>query len=130
MSSPQDLRYSRTHEWVRLDGDLATIGITDHAQAELGDITFLELPEVGGEITQSEPLGVIESVKAASDIYSPVGGEVVERNEGVVESPEVVNQSPYDRAWLIKIRVADPSQLASLMSAQEYDAFAESATAH
>jgi glycine cleavage system H protein len=130
MSAPKDLRYTKTHEWVRLDDGLATIGITDFAQNELGDITYLELPEPGGEIAQSEPLGVIESVKAASDIYAPIDGEVVERNDGVVETPEVVNQSPYEKAWLIKVRVADPSQIESLMTPDEYDAFAGSAATH
>lgn len=130
MASPSDLRFTKTHEWVRLDGDLATIGLSDHAQSELGDITYLELPEVGDSITQNEPLGVVESVKAASDIYSPVGGEVVERNEDAIGSPEIVNQSPYDRAWLIRVRVADPTELESLMGAEEYDRFAETATSH
>jgi glycine cleavage system H protein len=127
MASPKDLRYTKTHEWVRLDGDLATIGLSDFAQNELGDITYLELPEVGDAVTQSEPLGVVESVKAASDIYAPVGGEVVERNEDVIGSPEIVNQSPYERAWLIKVRVADPSEIESLMPSAEYDTFAEAA---
>ena len=130
MNHPDDLRYSRTHEWVRAEGDTATIGITDFAQNELGDITYLELPEPGGEISQSEPLGVIESVKAASDIYAPFDGEVVERNDAAVEAPEVVNQSPYGTAWLIKVRLADPSQLESLMTPDEYDAFAETAATH
>jgi glycine cleavage system H protein len=130
MASPKDLRFTKTHEWVRLDGSLATIGLSDHAQSELGDITYLELPEVGDSVSQSEPLGVVESVKAASDIYSPVGGEVVERNEDAIESPEIVNQSPYDRAWLIRVRVEDPAQVESLMGPEEYDAFAETATAH
>jgi glycine cleavage system H protein len=130
MASPKDLRFTKTHEWVRLDGEVATIGLSDHAQSELGDITYLELPEIGDEVTQSEPLGVVESVKAASDIYAPVGGEVVERNEDVVGSPELVNQSPYDRAWLIKVRTSDPSQLESLMAAEEYDQFAETAASH
>ncbi len=130
MASPKDLRYTKTHEWVRLDGDLATIGLSDHAQSELGDITYLELPEIGDSVSQSEPLGVVESVKAASDIYAPVGGEVVERNEDAIGSPELVNQSPYDRAWLIRIRVADPAEVESLMGAEEYDQFAETATSH
>ncbi|HEY7030902.1 MAG TPA: glycine cleavage system protein GcvH [Thermomicrobiales bacterium] len=130
MASPTDLRFTKTHEWVRLDGDLATIGLSDHAQSELGDITYLELPEVGDSVTQSEPLGVVESVKAASDIYSPVGGEVVERNEDAIGSPEIVNQSPYDRAWLIRVRVADPAEIESLMGSEDYDRFAETATTH
>jgi glycine cleavage system H protein len=127
MAAPRDLRYTKTHEWVRLDGDLATIGLSDFAQNELGDITYLELPEVGDAVTQSEPLGVVESVKAASDIYSPIGGEVVERNEDVVGAPELVNQSPYERAWLIKVRLADPSEVEALMSPDVYDEFAEAA---
>jgi len=128
MSSPTNLRYTKTHEWVRLDGDVATVGVTDYAQRELGDITYLELPEPGTEVSQSEPFGVIESVKAASDIYAPIGGEVIERNDAVVESPEMVNQSPYEGAWLIRVRVADPAEVESLMTADEYDAFAESAS--
>jgi glycine cleavage system H protein len=127
MAAPKDLRYTKTHEWVRVDGDLATIGLSDFAQNELGDITYLELPEVGDAVTQSEPLGVVESVKAASDIYAPIGGEVVERNEDVVGAPELVNQSPYERAWLIKVRLADPSEVEALMSPDLYDEFAEAA---
>ncbi len=127
MTSPKDLRYTKTHEWVRVEGDVATIGITDYAQNELGDITYLELPEVGSQVTQNEPLGVIESVKAASDIYAPVSGEVIERNEQVIESPDLVNRSPYDDAWLVKVRMSNPSELDSLMNAEEYDAFAAEA---
>ena len=130
MASPQDLRFTRTHEWVRLDGDVATIGISDHAQNELGDITYLELPEVGDQVARSEPFGIVESVKAASDIYAPVDGEVIERNDEAVDSPDLVNSSPYDRAWLIKVRLADPSQTASLMAPADYDAFAETASTH
>jgi glycine cleavage system H protein len=127
MTSPNDLRYTKTHEWVHVDGDVATIGITDYAQNELGDITYLELPEIGSQVTQNEPLGVIESVKAASDIYAPVSGEVIERNEQVIESPDLVNRSPYDEAWLVKVRMSNPSELDSLMNAEEYDAFAAEA---
>ena len=127
MTSPKDLRYTKTHEWVRVEGDVATIGITDYAQNELGDITYLELPEVGSQVTQNEPLGVIESVKAASDIYAPVSGEVIERNEQAIESPDLVNRSPYDEAWFVKVRMSNPSELDSLMNADEYDAFAAEA---
>lgn len=127
MTSPKDLRYTKTHEWVRVDGDVATIGITDYAQNELGDITYLELPDVGSQVTQNEPLGVIESVKAASDIYAPVSGEVIERNERVIESPDLVNRSPYEEAWLIKVRITNPSELEALMDADQYDAFAAEA---
>lgn len=124
MSSPSDLKYTKTHEWVRVDGDTVTIGITDHAQTELGDITYLELPEIGDTLSHQQPLGVVESVKAASDVYSPIDGEVVERNEDVIATPELVNSSPYDAAWLIKIKVSDPAQLEALMAAGDYDAFA------
>ncbi|MFM9107270.1 MAG: glycine cleavage system protein GcvH [Chloroflexota bacterium] len=124
MSSPANLRYTRTHEWVRLDGDTVTIGISDHAQTELGDITYLELPEVGDAVQADSPLGVVESVKAASDVYSPIDGEVVERNEDAIASPELVNSSPYDAAWLLRIRVNDPSRLDALMGAGQYDEFA------
>jgi glycine cleavage system H protein len=127
MPSPTDLRYTKTHEWVRLDGDVATIGITDHAQGELGDITYLELPEVGDAVSWNQPFGVVESVKAASDVYAPIDGEIVERNEDAISSPDVVNASPFDRAWLVKVRVSDPSQVESLMAAADYDAFAGAA---
>lgn len=130
MASPQDLRFTRTHEWLRLDGNVATIGISDHAQNELGDITYLELPEAGEQISQNQPFGIVESVKAASDIYAPVDGEVVERNEAAVGAPDLVNSSPYDRAWLVKVRVSDPSQVEQLMAPGDYEAFAESASTH
>ena len=126
MSSPGDLKYSKSHEWVRLEGDIATIGLADHAQSELGDITYLELPDVGDAITAGEPLGVVESVKAASDIYAPIGGEVVERNEAAVNSPELVNQSPYVDAWLIKVKLSDTAELDSLMDVAAYDQYLES----
>jgi glycine cleavage system H protein len=121
MASPAELRYTKSHEWIRVDGDVATIGVTDYAQNELGDITYLELPDVGGSIVGGEPFGVVESVKAASDIYTPIDGEVIERNEDAVVAPDVVNASPYEGAWLVKVKLADPSQLDQLMSAEEYD---------
>jgi glycine cleavage system H protein len=121
MTSPQDLKYTKSHEWVRVDGDIATIGVTDYAQSELGDITYLELPDVGGSVSGGEPFGVVEPVKAASDIYTPIDGEVIERNEDAIAAPDVVNSSPYEGAWLIKVRVSDPAQLEQLMSAEEYE---------
>ncbi len=127
MSSPADRRYTKTHEWVSLDGDVATIGVTDFAQSELGDITYLDLPEVGTAITENAALGVVESVKAANDIFSPVDGEVVERNDAAVDAPETVNSSPYGDAWLVKVRISDPAKFEALMDAAAYDAFAESA---
>jgi len=121
MTSPQDLKYTKSHEWVRVDGEIATIGVTDYAQSELGDITYLELPDVGGSVSGGEPFGVVESVKAASDIYTPIDGEVIERNEDAIAAPDVVNSSPYEGAWLIRVRVSDPAQLEQLMSAEEYE---------
>jgi glycine cleavage system H protein len=125
MAVPGDLKYSKSHEWVRMDGDVATVGMTDYAQGELGDITYLELPDPGSSVDAAEPFGVVESVKAASDIYAPVTGEVVERNENAVAGPEVLNTSPYDDAWLIKIKVSDQSALDTLMSPDQYEKFLE-----
>jgi len=119
----EGLRYTRTHEWVRVEGDVAVVGVTDFAQSELGDITYLELPEPGTVVKQGESMGVIESVKAASDIYAPVSGEVVEVNRSVVDSPELVNKSPYDEAWLAKIRLSAPEELERLMDATAYRQF-------
>ncbi|MCC6313376.1 MAG: glycine cleavage system protein GcvH [Thermomicrobiales bacterium] len=125
MASPADLKYTRTHEWVRRDGDTVTIGITDHAQGELGDITYVELPEVGTEVAATQPMGIIESVKAATDLYAPVNGEVVAVNDKAVETPELLNSEPFGDAWLVKVRLQNPDQVAELMPATEYDAFAE-----
>lgn len=127
MASPTDRRYTKTHEWVALDGDVATIGITDFAQSELGDITYLELPEVGDAIALNQAFGIVESVKAANDIFSPVDGEVIERNDDAIDAPEAINASPFDQAWLVRVRVGDPAQLDALMDAEAYDAFASSA---
>src|SRR5262245_59863860 len=127
MGSPSDRKYTKTHEWVSLDGDVATVGITDFAQSELGDITYLELPEVGDAIARDQAFGIVESVKAANDIFSPVDGEVVARNDQALANPESINQSPYDQAWLVRVRVASPDQLDNLMSGEEYDTFAQSA---
>ncbi|HEX5498715.1 MAG TPA: glycine cleavage system protein GcvH [Thermomicrobiales bacterium] len=129
MASPADLRYTKTHEWVRRDGDVVTIGITDHAQNELGDITYLELPDVGATVSTNEPFGIVESVKAASDVYAPVEGEVIARNEEAIAAPDLINSSPYDRAWLVKLRVANPEKVEQLMAPGEYDTYAE-ATGH
>jgi glycine cleavage system H protein len=130
MSSPRDLRYTKTHEWLRQEGDIATVGLADYAQNELGDITFLELPEVGDSVTQNEPLGVVESVKAASDVYAPVSGEVVERNDALIDAPELVNQSPYGDAWLVKVKVSDPAEIDSLLNPDDYDELVASAGSH
>ncbi len=127
MASPDDRKYTKTHEWVSLDGDVATIGITDFAQSELGDITYLELPEVGDAIGFNQAFGIVESVKAANDIFSPIDGEVLERNEDALAAPESINQSPYDQAWLVRVRVGDASQIDRLLGSEEYDTLAHSA---
>ncbi|MEX2425591.1 MAG: glycine cleavage system protein GcvH [Thermomicrobiaceae bacterium] len=125
-----DLRYTKSHEWIKVDGDNVTMGVSDFAQSELGDITYLELPEAGDSVTKGEPLGVIESVKAASDIYSPVTGEIVESNDQVVDAPESVNSSPYGDAWLVKIKLSDPSQVDELMDSDAYEKFVEEEGGH
>jgi glycine cleavage system H protein len=127
MSAPENRRYTKTHEWVLVEGDIATLGLTDHAQQELGDITYLELPEAGDAVASGEAFGVVESVKAASDVYSPIDGEVVERNDDAVDGPELINQSPYDNAWLIKVKMTDPSQLDGLMDPAAYTDYADEA---
>ena len=127
---PAGLYFTKSHEWAKIDGDVATLGVSDYAQNELGDITYLELPEPGTTITQGEPLGVIESVKAASDIYSALSGEIVETNQEVIDSPELVNSSPYDKAWLVKVRLSDPSEINNLMDSETYTKFAEEQSGH
>ena len=119
-SVPDDLRYSKEHEWVRVDGDAAVIGITAFAQEQLGDVVFVELPEKGARVRQHSSLGVVESVKAASDVYAPISGEVLERNVKVIESPELVNSQPYGDGWMIKVRLADKGELAALLSPADY----------
>ncbi|HVR88067.1 MAG TPA: glycine cleavage system protein GcvH [Candidatus Limnocylindria bacterium] len=119
-SVPDDLRYSKEHEWVRVDGDTATVGITGFAQEQLGDVVFVELPEKGATVRQHASLGVVESVKAASDVYAPVSGEVLERNVKVIEKPELVNSSPYGDGWMVKVRLADKGELAQLLSPDDY----------
>jgi len=119
---PDDLRYSKEHEWVRTEGDVATVGITHFAQDQLGDVVFVELPEKGASVRQHASLGVVESVKAASDVYAPVSGEVLERNVKVIESPELVNSSPYQDGWLVKIRLSDKAEAAGLLDAAAYRA--------
>jgi glycine cleavage system H protein len=123
VATPDDRRYTDEHEWAKVEGDMAVVGITDHAQDALGDIVFLELPAIGRYLEAAEALGVVESVKAVSDIYSPVAGEVIEVNEAAVGNPEVINRDPYGAGWMIKIRLADPAAAERLMTAAEYDAF-------
>ena len=119
---PIDLRYTKDHEWVRADGAEATIGITAYAADQLGDIVFVELPDVGRVLEQSAPFGVVESVKAVSDLFAPVGGEVVQANAALGQSPELVNGDPYDAGWMIRVRLTDPGQLDDLLDAVAYDA--------
>ncbi len=119
--SPEDRKYTKTHEWVKVEGDTAVVGITDHAQKALGDITFVELPSVGKVVKQAQECGVVESVKAASDIYAPVAGKVVEVNNMVSEKPETVNQDAYGAGWMVKFSDFDAEQVAGLLSAEEYD---------
>ena len=123
--TPNDRHYAQSHEWVKLEGDVATVGSTDHAQESLGDITFMELPTVGAAVVQGKECGVIESVKAASDIYSPLSGEIAEVNNALESTPEQVNQSPYAEGWMFKIKGVDQSQLATLMDAAAYEKFLE-----
>lgn len=119
---PDNLKYNESHEWVRQEDDIATIGITDYAQSEIQDIVFVELPDVGTELTHKTEFGVIESVKAAFDLYAPVSGEVIEVNESLLDTPEQVNDSPYDDGWFLKIRMTDPSELDTLFDAEQYQA--------
>ncbi len=119
--APADLRYTREHEWVRVEGDTATVGITDHAAHELGDIVFVDLPEPGRVLTQFATLGVVESVKAVSDLFAPVGGEVLETNGSLTGAPELVNSDPYGAGWMLKVRLADAAQLDELLDAAAYD---------
>ena len=120
--TPTELKYAATHEWVRVEGDVATVGISDHAQEALGDLVFVELPDVGDVVAAADEAGVVESVKTASDIYAPVSGEIIAINEALVDSPETVNTDPYHDGWMYKIRMSDPVELDDLLSAEDYDA--------
>jgi glycine cleavage system H protein len=119
---PPDLKYAKSHEWVRVSGDVATIGITDHAQHELTDVVFVELPEVGRKIKAGDACAVVESVKTASDIYSPVSGEITEINKAVVDDPGLVNTAPYAGGWFYKIRLSNPAEVGGLLGPAEYSA--------
>jgi glycine cleavage system H protein len=121
MSAPKDLRYSEDHEWVKVEGEKVRVGITEFAQSELGDIVFVELPEVGTEVTVNEPFGSVESVKTVSELYAPVSGKVVEINEELNDSPEFVNESPYEKAWMIVIESTDLSEVEKLLTPEQYE---------
>jgi glycine cleavage system H protein len=120
---PENLRYTKEHEWVLVEGGIGTIGITDHAQNELGDIVYVDLPKVGARLEQGKSLGSVESVKAVSDVYAPVSGEVVETNQALADAPEKLNQDPHGAAWLVKLRLSAPAEAESLMSAADYQAY-------
>ncbi|MGA0854911.1 MAG: glycine cleavage system protein GcvH [Luteolibacter sp.] len=120
MNIPADLHYCASHEWIRLEGDIATVGISDHAQAELTDVVFVELPTLGRKVDAGDPTAVVESVKAASDIYAPIGGEVIEANDAVEADPSLVNTDPYGKGWIFKLRVKDPADASRLMDASAY----------
>lgn len=122
MNVPADLRYNNSHEWVRLEGDVATIGISDHAQEELTDVVFVELPEVGRQVDAGDPTAVVESVKAASDIYSPIGGEIVDTNPEVEADPSLVNSDPYGKGWIFKVKVKNVADVEKLLDAAGYTA--------
>jgi glycine cleavage system H protein len=124
--TPEDSRYAKSHEYINVEGEVGTIGITDYAQKELGDVVFVELPQVGTQLEAGDELGSIESVKAVSELFAPVGGEVVEVNERLAEKPELVNTDPYGDGWMVRIKVADPSEADELlMTAEEYDEYVE-----
>jgi len=121
-----DLRYTKDHEWVRLSGSVGRIGITDHAQQQLGDVVFVELPKVGASVTAGERFGTVESVKAVSELFSPVSGKVTAVNDDLQKKPETVNTDPYGEAWMIDVQIADQGDVAALMTAEQYDAFVKS----
>ncbi|HET8548341.1 MAG TPA: glycine cleavage system protein GcvH [Bryobacteraceae bacterium] len=120
---PENFRYTKEHEWVSINGDVGTVGITDHAQSELGDIVFVDLPKPGTRVEQGKTMGSVESVKAVSDIYSPVSGEVVEINETLADSPEKLNSDPHGDAWLVRIRLSAPAEINNLLSAADYQKY-------
>jgi glycine cleavage system H protein len=123
MSYPSNYRYTKEHEWVRAEGDVATVGITDYAQHELGDVVFVEMPKPGTKLDAGQSFGTVESVKAVSDIYAPVSGEVTEVNSALSDTPETINKDPHGKAWLIKLKLANSSELAKLMDSAAYEAF-------
>lgn len=120
MKIPEDLKYTKEHEWAKVEGDIAIVGITDFAQEQLSDIVFVELPEVGTQVKQGETFGTVEAVKAVSELYSPVSGEVIEVNPKLADQPELVNQDPYGEGWMIKVKIQDPGELDNLLNAEGY----------
>jgi glycine cleavage system H protein len=122
MTLPENLKYTKDHEWILVEGTTGTVGITDHAQGELGDVVFVELPAPGKTVKKGESFGTIEAVKAVSDLYAPVGGQILEANSDLSASPELVNKDPYGKGWMVKVRIADPAELKALMDAAAYKA--------
>jgi glycine cleavage system H protein len=122
---PENFRYTKEHEWVLVEGDIGTVGITDHAQEELGDIVYVDLPKIGARVEQGKSLGSVESVKAVSDIYSPVGGEITDVNQALADAPEKLNADPHGAGWLVKIRLSAPAEAAGLMTAADYQKYVE-----
>jgi glycine cleavage system H protein len=120
MNIPSELKYTKDHEWIKIDGDIATIGITDFAQGELGDIVYVEVETIGETLDQEEVFGTVEAVKTVSDLFMPVSGEILELNEELANTPEVVNQDPYGKGWMIKVKLTDPSQVEGLLSSEAY----------
>jgi glycine cleavage system H protein len=120
MNIPSELKYTKDHEWIKIDGDIATIGITDFAQGELGDIVYVEVETIGETLDQEEVFGTVEAVKTVSDLFMPVSGEILELNEELANTPEVVNQDPYGKGWMIKVKLTNPSQVEGLLSAEAY----------
>ena len=126
MDNPRDYKYTKDHEWVKLDGDVATTGVTNYAATQLGDMVYVEMPDEGTRVTQGESAGALESVKAAADFYSPLSGEVIERNEKLLDDPGVINAEPFGEGWFMKVKPSDPSELDKLMTAEEYDEYEKS----
>ena len=125
MEFPQELKYSKEHEWIKVEGNTVTIGITDYAQDSLGDVVYVELPNEGAAMVQGETFGVIESVKAVSDLYSPVSGNVIEVNDSIIDNPDVVNEEPYGDAWMLKVELSSAEELDGLMSSEDYQQHVE-----
>ena len=125
---PDDLHYSKDHEWVRVDGNVAIVGITDHAQNQLGDVVYVELPKVGDEFAANEPFGSVESVKAVSEVFSPVSGEIAAVNAGLQDAPELVNTDPYGEGWMIRVTMSNAGEVDSMLSAAEYEDFTKAET--
>jgi glycine cleavage system H protein len=125
MNIPENLKYTKDHEWVKLDGDIATVGITDYAQGELGDIVFVEIETVGETLDKEETFGTVEAVKTVSDLFMPMSGKIIEKNAELDDSPEVVNKNPYDKGWMIKVKISDPSEFNELLDAVAYKELVE-----